>query len=271
MKTKEEILQTAKDIAERFSNDLTEGDFAPTITYGTEGDQMRLMLFPNTDPDPQARNMLAWAVTVLAASIDNLDSITFATDSYHTTSPTKKDGTPWGPGGMQYAVENNTEDAELVFDCLSVMYMAPNQRGMASIPYRKTDKGIEFLDDEAKVLVHGDGDHLLEGGFVEMMGTAFEAPKIIEALDKHNIDPDDFGLDEDQARLHCICIAVKMVMLRTGMRCIIPCHSAEEQDLFKTSFNEGPFSEGFRAFDQDQVEEIIQLEEAFEGPAFEKP
>lgn len=267
MKTHDEYLGLAKSVAERQADALATNTFMPTIAFHVEDDLLRLLAFPRIE-DAETRNQLSYALAVLAAGIDNLETTVFTMDTYHSTHPTKKNGEPWGVGGMQYAVENNTEDADLVTDALSMQIMSVNgDRAMATVPYVKKNGGVEIDMDGANVIVHGQ-EGQLKGFFVEIMEQAFGAPKLMAEMQKLFGGPEVFDLTKDQARIHSMAIAVKMVMRQTGMRILIPAHSPEEQERIKNSMEGGPFSEGIAAFDQDQINEIVTLEEAFEQPSF---
>ena len=54
------------------------------------------------------RDEVTGVVFTLASAIDNLLEISFVHDTWHTTQPTRKDGTEWGPGEMEHAVTHQT-------------------------------------------------------------------------------------------------------------------------------------------------------------------
>lgn len=276
MKTKDEYIEITKRWIEVEREDLIKDECRPKMTFLTDEDTPRVLFFPKLDGDVEARDLTLWATTILGTSIDNLWGIAYAFDSIHTLSKTKTDGTAWGYGEMQDALRNNTVDAHLVEE--SFCYQVHEKDGgaaLVSVPYdRPTPDSIEFRWDDAHVLIEGEGDGQLAGTFAEAFSRALHGPKLITAMKSElGIDFNDLGLDLEAARMHTLSVAVKMVLRQTAikgrsMQCLVPCHSQDEADLLKTSMTEGPFSEGIMAFSEQEVEEIVMLDEAFDAPAY---
>jgi len=268
--TEEAITGLVKRFAEGSEQKIFDNDFNPQIAFYIEErrDSPRVIFFPEMVND-ESRGPISWAVHILAASLDSLAGIAFIHDGYRATQNTKTDGTPWGPGGMQEAFLNNTVDAHLVSESLYYSVVTKDTVHMAGLPYERTAETINFLWDDLSYMSTQQDEVQAAGYYPDMLRHAFGAPKIIDELTKQfNISGDQFGLDEESARLHTLSIAAKLVLVQTRMLCMVPCHTKEEQDLLQKSLKEGPFSEVIKAFDQDELDEIVTLEQAFDAPAF---
>jgi len=266
MKTEQEIIEFAKRHAEHEKDDLIANEFRPKVLFETgDGDAPRLVLFPHMDGTDEAYDKFAYAVKLLAAGIDDLESIVFVVDTYKVTQMTKHDGSEWGRGGMQYAWENNTVDKDLVREAFG--YQIADKSGvfaMCSLPYTRTDNDVEFHFDEAEAMVEQEGSARFGGFFPNVMREALVQTKLLDAMLADGHRPEDMNLDLDSARLHTMAVTVKLSMAQTEWPCLVPARSEEEAQIIKESMNGGPFSEGIRSFDQDELREIEDLEKAYE-------
>lgn len=140
------VAQT-KEVAER---SLTEpGDALPPLVGVFKDEQVHLWVWP----EPGAENLLKVAWPIITGM--EPDFITIVHDSLRvsttnsvtledgTTAPAKRDGTPWGPGEMQKAREEGTEDAQDVVDTLMVYYFDRlGQAAMVSLDYSYGESGL---------------------------------------------------------------------------------------------------------------------------------
>lgn len=254
---KPDHMETVRHIAEAHTEHLLAGSFTPALMFMDDNEEPRTIVFPDIDGTDEARYQLAWAMKVIAAAIDDLWSIAFVADTYHTTSK-RHDGSDWGPGGMQHAFENKTADADLVQEALTYQMIAGDHFYVITVPYERANGAIEFQWDDVMTMDESDGAQL--GGFYpDSMREAYSAPKVLaipEAVQMMTA----LGLDMDTARLHGLCAAVKMVLAQVGIPALIPCRDENEVELLRTSFAQEP---DIAMFDKQEVEEISSLEQQF--------
>lgn len=277
MKTEKDIEDLARTVAERHKEDLSNKSFRPTVLWFDVEDRPRLLMWPEVLPDN--RGEIAWAMRVLTSTQREAAHLAFVTDNYMAKAEVvdgkpkmvKHDGTEWGPGGMQYAVENQTVDADLVSECFCY-HIADNEGSFATarVPYVRTDEGIEFDWDDFDVMME-EGDAKFGGAFPDMMRDAMAQPKMADVM-RQQLGPvaEVLGLSQEIADMHMAAVGVKMVMQQTKWQCMIPAYSEDERDVLKDSFENGPFSDGIRVFNEEDVNEIVQLEEMFEAPVVER-
>lgn len=267
MKTEAEIIEFAKTLADADKANIADGSFVPAITFHTADEKIRLVFFPEIDGDPATRDKIAWATTLLGASIDNLWAVAFAMDTYVGKSQTKHDGSPWGYGGMQHAVLNNTVDADLVSEAFCYQIVERGSVAMVTIPYDRVGTDVEFDFDNVKCMFDGKDGARTKGFFVEMMNQSLDAPKLMDEMKKSGLEFGNMGLDLEAARIHTLAVGVKMVINQLGMNCLVPCHSEEEEEVVRESMDGGPFSDNIKSYSRQEVEEIVDLEQAFKQPA----
>lgn len=267
--TEEAITALVKRFANGSEEKIFKNDFTPQIAFYSEDDleSPRVIFFPEM-VSHESRSPISWAVTVLSAGIDNLAGIAFIHDGYNAASKTKTDGTDWEPGDMQRALIEKTEDAHLISEALYYSVVTKEAVHMAGVGYDRDDTTITFNWDTVTYASTMQDKVEAAGFYPDMMRRAMDAPKIIEHMAKQfGTSVADFGLDEAGGRLHTLSICTKMVLIQTGMLCMIPCRTAEEQELLQRSIKEGPFSEHLQGLDQDDVAEIVTLNEAFAAPS----
>ena len=254
---KPDHMETVRRIAEAHTEELASGNFVPALMFLDDNEDPRTIMFPEIDGEYETKMKLAWAMKVVAAAIDDLWSIAFVVDTYHTTSK-KHDGSDWGPNEMGYAFENKTVDADLVTEALTYQMMAGDSFYMTTVPYKRNGDEIEFLWDEA--ITMDDGPDSKFGGFYpDAMREAYGAPKIM-AIPAAATMMKVLNIDLDTARLHSLCAAVKIVLTEIGIPALIPCRNEEEVEILRHSFSEVP---GLAMFDKQEVEEIASLEKQF--------
>lgn len=135
------------------ADSLAAEDFPPRIMW-FKNDQPVAMLFPNGAPEQHVAIALKGASVAIQG-----DYMVAFNDAYAACSATRKDGSPWGPGDMKYALEHNTEDADLVRENVSiVMATAEGWCASANLPYDRVDGQIQFRRD-LLVLVVEDVEH----------------------------------------------------------------------------------------------------------------
>lgn len=267
MKTKNEYLEFAKTVAERRAVEILNNDCNMVVEFCIDIDKPRAIMMPMMGPTFD-RNKVGWAITVLGAAIDDLWALVFTTDSYHVRQGTKRDGTPWGPGDMERAVRQKTEDADLIFEALNCQF-AEVGGGMASvlIPYDRTETEIKFKWDEAQCMISGEEGNQVGGFYVDVMREALDAPKIMGHLIETGMPPESLGLDMEVARMHTICAGVKHIMRTAEVGILVPCYSEMESEILQRSMSD---MEGISVFDEEQVDEIVSLQEQFNGPSAER-
>lgn len=279
MKTTEEYLELAKKIAERGKDELADNSFKSSVSFNDETDEPRLILFPETH-DVASRDMLLRCIVMLGACIDNLDSIAFVSDTCRVKEQFKVDGSKWEYGDMQKALNDPSDpNHDLIGEALMLQVTDSTGRmAMISVPYDRDDEGIKFDWDAADAVVEDENPEegrgfKAEGAFSDAFRGAFLAPKIAPKIidqmkSDYNLTGEDFGLDQAAARLHTLSIGVKIVLRHAQLACLVPCRTEEEAELLRHSMKNGPMTEGISSFSKEEIEEVIQLNEAFEAPAF---
>lgn len=266
------LISQAREFVQVDTSRLAKNTFQPTMFFREKGyPAPRAVFFPELTGDPHDRDKIAWATTLLSATIDDLHSITWVTDSYGATQPKKTDGSEWGYGEMQKAVQEQTEDAHLIFEqvnyqTMEVMADGTLRSSMICFKYARNGDTVDVDWDNPVVMIDGE-DGSLQGFYVDAMTNAFETPKLrAEMVKFFGADTGAaLGLSEDAQKVHALCAAIKMIAQQIQMPVLIPVRNDEEQDILKRSFEEGPQFGPHRIemFDQDQVELIGQLEEQY--------
>lgn len=262
------LIEKAQRAAERVEDDLADKSFKPSMVLFTDDGNPRLIILPTFD-DPQAsRGPLAWITKIAAASIDNLSEIIWLMDSWQSTSPTKKDGSSWEQGEMQEAVENNTENADLVYECLSLNIIDKDGTlGAVNVRYdRNPDDTVTFLWDDATNFIESDeeGSPKAMGNFPSMLRQAVAEPKmrdiVLAESKKLGIDIDE-GLGIERQRLHTLVAMMRHVFSENlGIPILLPTYNDTEREVFKR-LNQIP---GVGVYTEKDISEIHDLEELFE-------
>lgn len=265
--TEAALLERMKEIAEVEKPFLENDSFKPRFLWYDDPDRApRLIMLPHIDGN--THNQVAWAIRLLCSAQENLSELVFIMDAWRCKTLRKKNGEEWGRGGMEYAVVNQTEDAENVEEslCLNIAYNDGNF-ATANVPYTRTESGIEYNWDPDQLAIHITNvtDGRPGGFFPEAMMTAMVGIKMADAMTEvlGLGASEDFGLEKWQADIHMLAVAVKMVLHQTQFPCWVLGRSEEEAEVIEHSLRDGPFSEGLRAFSIDEIEEIDALEEAY--------
>lgn len=246
MKTQEELVKFTKILVEGEIDSIADNSFIPKFVWYDADDQVQLFMFPQID-SPYGRNKIAWALKLLTAAQADNDALIFMMDSYRalphpvTGEMTMLDGSKWGPGGMQDAVEKGLPDAVLCGEeiNLTVAYRDGNIH-MVSVPYERHDNQIDVNYDGIKFIAHEGKQSSLGGTFPTMMQAAHMTTKIIEVM---RTDPDakeqfeQFRLDEREASLRLLVSVMHMVMKETRWPCAIPVHDDEEAAILEDSMS----------------------------------
>lgn len=259
----DESMALFRRVMETESDSLSSDTFRPKFTWLDSNDVPRLTLFPNADR-PTWTDDLARQCAMLTSAQPDVRQIIAITDSCGATSPTKHDGSDWGRGEMQEALQNKTVDADLVFEILSVTICRIDETvSTVSAKYDRNDDGtITFEDPDGYTVRLSDEQEL--GRVPHAMRIGLRQPKLHDAMTEFFGGPDWFGLSDTQARAHGLSACVKMVMQEFGCICMVGAATEEEAEVFKHSFDNGPFSEGIRAFDQDAIDELVQIQESWD-------
>lgn len=252
-----DLMDTVRHIAEGHAEELARGSFVPALMFMDDDEAPRAIVFPEIDGKDDTKSKLAWTMRILSAAIDDLWSIAFVVDTYHTTSK-KHDGSDWGPNEMGYAFENKTVDADLVTEALTYQMVAGDRFYITTVPYKRDNGEIEFLWDEV-ITLDEDDDKKFGGFYPNALRDAYAAPKIM-AIPEAAKMAEALGLDLDAARLHSLCAAVKIVLTNVGIPALIPCRTEEEAEIVSRSFSDLP---GVNVLNKTQVEEIVELERTF--------
>lgn len=260
MKTDEEFIQMVLSWAEVEKDRLWENDFRPKIFFSTGEGKERAIMFPLFNADTREKLILASAM--VASAVADLTSVAMVSDTYHVTKETKADGTPWGVGEMQQAFENKTEDAQYVSE--GMMYTIRDDNGfvLVSLPYTRTETEIVLHPDKAGVMREDPGEYADSGLITYMLDIAYRAPSLYDEMETLAA-PAEFGLSAEEARIHTLAVGVKMAMKQSQMMILVPAYSQREAEIIKMSMEQGPFTDGITAYDQDEVREITTLEEMY--------
>lgn len=259
MKTDEEMVDMVLGWAEAEKKYLSENEFRPKMLFYV-GERERTIMFPIFNAETRPKMIIVSCL--IASAIDELTAIGFVSDSYTATAP-KKDGTPWGIGGMQHAWENDTEDKESLSESLMYTIREGDEIAIVSLPYVRGESDEITFHPENSV-VHRDGrEGELDGFIVKVINAAYGAPKIIND-DELRIAREEMGLTDEIARIHMLAMSVKMAMKISPMMILVPTYSDTEAEILRAYIDEGPLSEGIKSFDQDQVQEIAELQEIWE-------
>lgn len=232
-----------ESVVEMETETVLNNEMAPKFLWFDKENRLRLMAIANIDVD--VRHKLAWGLKVLTAVQDEDTTLVYCFDGYVASANAegkmcKHNGEPWGYGGMQNAVENQTEDADLVTECLNITTAQNGWVGMASVPYARKPDGLEFAWDEVK-LIRESPDEMNAGAggdFPTMLREATGVQRIAEVMAEEGVTPDNIGLPPNIARLHMLCAAVKHVGPQVEIQCAIPASDPEEIEVLNRSFSD---------------------------------
>lgn len=246
-----------------------DGTMRPIIGVWRD-DECWIWLFPRTE----GRDPIVTAAQVAIVGMEP-DTLTLAHDTYRATQQTRKDGSEWPHGGMQYAREHNTEDAELVEDSINIMMMdRTGSAATVNLGYKVTGGKLEWLEDPI-VLIEGekeeegeDGGRL--GGYVaDMIRDAFTKPTVRQQMS--NMSALEQQIDEDvqwlarfamgstdepsmsaleavswaqrhpkEAYAHMCCAVIKAALLPQGCAVLLGINDPEIAEIFDVSLNGYP-------------------------------
>jgi hypothetical protein len=245
-------------VAEMEEQNIRFNEMTPKFLWFDEDDALRLMGSPNIDVDQRPK--LAWALQVLTAAQHEDTTLVYIFDGYHASANAegkmvKKDGTDWGYGGMQYAIQNQTEDMDLVSECLNVTAAQNGWVAMCMVPYDRTGDGITFRWDDV-VMIRESPDEPrggAAGDFPTMIREATAVTRMSEAMAEEGVDITKIGLELEQAKLHMICAAVKFVgTAGAQIEVAIPARSEAEVEVLNSSFGDT----GAKFFDGETGDEV---------------
>lgn len=243
---------------------LTDDDFKPKVVWFNTDGIPRITMFPWIDEQGgDWVGALPRPVTMLTAVQDDVDRICVISDSIGTTHMTKSDGTPWQHGEMGIALRDpHSPDFPLVHEVLMVtIVFADGRVASMTCPYHRHEDGPVTYEETVGWVMKPEDDEGL-GRVPDTLRDALAAPKmatmLAEAFD--GLTSGDFGLTKSQANAHALSAVVKVIMQSTRWACMVGAANEEEADVFKHSFNEGPFAENIRAFDQEAIEELVSIE-----------
>lgn len=239
--TDEDLLKFCKRAAENEAPHLTAMEFQPKLMWLEQDGDPRLYVMPGDFLEWDERPKLAWAMKMLHSGMTGDPYIVFIFDSYHATSTTKTNGEPWERGEMERAFVFQTEDRDLVRECLSITVARHGFVGFGSIPYVRTGEGVEFQWDEVQVMREdpsnpGSGS---SGSFPDMLREASVTQNIAERAREDGLDFPTFGLSETEVSMRQLCVVTKIAMQATGIPVAIPARNAEEARVLKSSFEAG--------------------------------
>jgi hypothetical protein len=249
---------------------LTTEDFAPKVVWFDKGTTLaRLTVIPRLEGDwvgelPRPMAMLTSAHR--KAGHIAIVADTFAGRLNQNGKLAKHDGSKWEHGEMEKAARNNTVDADLVYEMLSIFVGSHDGAFyQVSIPYER--HGTDPITyGEEQVIGTEDGAQV-SGRIPDLFKTAFGQPKMADAMEEiFGGLIDAFELSEDQKDAHSLAMAVKMVMAQYKWVCMVGASTREEEELLRRSFEEGPLSEDIRVLDHEAVDEIVHLQEAWDLP-----
>lgn len=238
----DELTERWDRIKEIETSSILEGKVVPKFMWMSDGG-VELALYPDMDPTIP-RRVMATALRMLSAGAYHADELWQVMDSYSATSLVKKNGQEWERGDMQYAVQHQTEDAELVSDCL--MTNVANREGRTfgvTQKYRVVDGEVDWFEDP-KVLTSegGDGEDAplkVVGIMAEMMQDAMTsdtAPTLVQAMTGKSMS-DLTGMSGREIRLHAMLGAVRAVMAEIGWPCGIGSYGEEEAAIIERSMS----------------------------------
>lgn len=241
-------VERVQSIVTHFREEIEEQRFHGTIQWFVD-DVIRAIMFPELT-DEGGRSELGWAASVLSSTMPEFTSIVSVNDSYMATESTKIDGSEWQQGDMAYAINNKTQDAVLIRECLTYMIIEKDAVCMVSLPYERTSSGVVLYDWDHMQTMSTDDDEggpLLGGEMAYQLRKAFEAPKITNVLNDHNLKPEEYGIDPDIVEVSIMCAGVKLIMEGTEgrYRVMIPARNDTEKEYVRSSFS----NDGYGVYD----------------------
>ena len=260
----EETMKFAKWAAEVNRDDIINDTFHPKVVWIDGNECPRFTLFPDGDGNGgDWVGMLPRPLAMITSAIDDVSRIAVITDSVGTTSATKVDGTEWVHGEMQEAMrDKNNPNHHLVAESLMILVVTDDETcSNVMIGYTRNDDTVVF--EEPVGTTYRPAEDEFFGRLPDAIRGALRQPKMSEAFKELGISREAFGLSEATAAAHQLCASVKIVMNDYKWPGIVGASTEEEAEVIKRSMDGGPFSENIRAFDKEAVNEIVQLQEAW--------
>ena len=210
-----------QDKEQRVADDLN-ADISPMVQGHMPGDWPNAFVWPDVSKGGQTLGPIAATLGAMGSEM-----VVIVTESYHSNSETRLDGTKWPEKGMQTAFEAGWADKVLVAE--GVLAIGKTRNGpvfQVTLPYRR---GETLTWSDPIVLI--DGENGTMGGYLSRMLTrGMESPNLLdEAIALAPRPPE--SMSPRQTRLTFFAAMLASVGSEMGCRIAVAATSEEDNDV----------------------------------------